>query len=334
MKNRKKNREAFEAHSYWQSYSDMMAALLLIFVLIIAITLAIYKQKTTDLDLARGELEQTQSTLDIAQAELDAAKAELDAARVELDGAQADLDAAREDLEGYRIAIEHSNTELQKSLAELQKAYDEAALTQEELNNAYLEIENAQNELTSTKQELENIVGIRTDIIGALQSAFNNSSMSVDAQTGSITFSSDVLFNYNSATLTKESKESLKELIPKYLDVLMQKQYREYIAEIIIEGHTDTDGSYESNMNLSYNRARAVALFCLDEDNGLDDQEIAQLQELLTVNGKSYSQPIYVTDALGNQSEVVDMAASRRVEIKFRLKEDEMIEKISEVLKQ
>ena len=36
----------------------MMAALLLIFVLIIAITLAIYKQKTTDLDQARADLAQ------------------------------------------------------------------------------------------------------------------------------------------------------------------------------------------------------------------------------------------------------------------------------------
>ena len=52
------------------------------------------------------------------------------------------------------------------------------------------------------------------------------------------------------------------------------------------------------------------------------------------MNGKSFSQPIYVTDALGNQSEVVDMEASRRVEIKFRLKEDEMIEKIAEILGQ
>ena len=56
-------------------------------------------------------------------------------------------------------------------------AYDQAALTQEELNNAYLEIENARQELTTTKQELQDIVGIRTDIIGALQSAFSNSSM-------------------------------------------------------------------------------------------------------------------------------------------------------------
>jgi len=335
MRNRTKNREAFKSqHSYWQSYSDMMAALLLIFILMIAITLAIYKQKTTDLDKARGELAQTQSTLDIAQQELNSAMADLDLARAELDESQKELDAAREDLEGYRIAIELSNEELQKSLAELQKAYDEAALTQEELNKAYLEIENGQKELASTKQELENIVGVRTDIIGALQSAFNNSSMSVDAQTGSITFSSDVLFGYNSATLTETSRATLKDLIPRYLDVLMQEQYSEYIAEIIIEGHTDTVGSYESNMTLSYNRAWAVAQFCLNKNNGLDVQEIAQLKELLTVNGKSYSQPIYVTDALGNQSEVVNMEASRRVEIKFRLKEDEMIEKISDVLKQ
>ena len=50
MKNNRKNREAFAEHSFWQSYSDMMAALLLIFILIIAITLAIYKQKTSDLE--------------------------------------------------------------------------------------------------------------------------------------------------------------------------------------------------------------------------------------------------------------------------------------------
>jgi len=46
------------------------------------------------------------------------------------------------------------------------------------------------------------------------------------------------------------------------------------------------------------------------------------------VNGRSFSEPIYKN---GNAGEV-DMAASRRVEIKFRLKEDEMIEKISEII--
>ena len=212
MKNRRRNREAFAEHSYWQSYSDMMAALLLIFILLIAITLAIYRQKTSDLDQTR----------------------------LALNAAQSELDATIEDLELSKAELEKSNGELASSLAELQQAYAQAALTQEELNNAYLEIENARQELTTTKQELQDIVGIRTDIIGALQTAFSNSTMKVDAQTGSITFSSDVLFRYNSASLTAESRETLKNIIPMYLDVLLQDQFRGYIAEIIIEGHTDT----------------------------------------------------------------------------------------------
>ncbi len=269
MKNRRRNRKVYAEHSYWQSYSDMMAALLLIFILLIAITLAIYRQKTSDLDRTRLELSTAQSRLDETIADLEFSKAEL----------------------------EKSNEELALSLAELQQAYEQAALTQEELNNAYLEIENARQELTTTKQELQDIVGIRTDIIGALQSAFSNSTMKVDAQTGSITFSSDVLFRYNSALLTSESKETLENIIPRYLGVLLQEQFRDYIAEIIIEGHTDTDGSYQSNMELSYERANAVADFCLDKNNGLSETEITQLQKLLTVNGKSWSNPVYQKDS-------------------------------------
>ncbi len=320
MKNRRKNREAYAEHSYWQSYSDMMAALLLIFILIIAITLAVYKRKTTD-------LEQSQHNLGLAQQELEEAQ-------LELQNAQQELENAKLDLENSRVEIEKSNQELASSLAQLQQAYAAAALTQDELNKAYLEIENARNELTSTQQELENIVGIRTDIIGALQTAFNNSEMSVDTQTGSITFSSDVLFRYNSSTLLTQSQQTLKEVIPTYLDVLLQDRFRGYIAEIIIEGHTDTDGGYMGNMELSYQRAYSVAKFCMDSKNGLTEEKIEQLTNLLTVNGRSCSQPVYVKDAQGNNTSKVDMAASRRVEIKFRLKEDEMIEKIAEILKQ
>ena len=306
MKNRRRNSEAFAEHSYWQSYSDMMAALLLIFILMIAITLAIYRQKTNDLDKTR----------------------------LELSTAQSKLDETIEDLELSKAELEKSNEELASSLVELQQAYEQAALTQEELNNAYLEMENARQELTTTKQELQDIVGIRTDIIGALQSAFSNSTMKVDAQTGSITFSSDVLFRYNSSSLTADSRETLKNIIPMYLDVLLQDQFRDYIAEIIIEGHTDTDGGYQSNMELSYERANAVADFCLNKRNGLSETEIEQLQKLLTVNGKSWSNPVYQTDIFGNLTDEVDMPASRRVEIKFRLKEDEMIEKIAGILEQ
>ena len=294
MKNKRKAREAFREYSYWQSYSDMMAALLLIFVLMIAITLSIYRQKTNDLD-------QTQLKLNTAQA----------------------------DLEKYRLEIEKSNEELENSLTQLQEAYALSEMTQTELANAYAEIDKANAELAATRSELQDIVSIRTDIIGELQNAFNSSNMQVDAQTGSITFSSDVLFRYNSASLTADSKQTLKAIIPLYLEVLLQDAYRPYIAEIIIEGHTDTDGTYKSNMNLSYNRANAVANFCQDPKNGLSEEKIEQLRQLLTVNGRSFSNPVYYEN-----STEINMAGSRRVEIKFRLREDEMIEKIADILKE
>lgn len=306
MRNKRRNREAFSEHSYWQSYSDMMAALLLFFVLIIAITMAVYRQKTADLEKTEAELNTAKSQLELT------------------------LD----DLESSKLELEKSNEELTLSLAQLQEAYAKEALTQEELNKAYLEIQSAQAELAMTKSELQDIVGIRTDIIKALQATFDESSMTVDSQTGSITFSSDVLFRYNSATLTVQSQKTLKEAIPMYLSVLLQDQYRDYIAEIIIEGHTDTVGDYQSNMELSYNRANSVAKFCLNDKNGLNESQIEQLQGLLTVNGRSYSDPVYEKDARNIATSEIDMAASRRVEIKFRLKEDEMIEKIAEIIAQ
>lgn len=292
MRNNRKERNAFHSPSYWQSYSDMMAALLLIFILIIAITLAIYKQKQTDLEVTKQQLSST----------------------------QADLAMSEEELKNYMAQLDDANTKVSMTQEELQAAYNAIAAKQEE-------VDATQEELRATKSQLQDIVGVRTDIIRALQESLDGSSMTVDAQNGSITFSSDVLFRYNSAVLTENSKNTLREVIPTYLSVLLQADYRPYIAEIIVEGHTDTEGGYASNMELSFARANAVATFCQNSKNGLTDDQITALQNVLTVNGRSYSSPVYK-----ESTSEVDMAASRRVEIKFRLKEDEMIEKINEVL--
>ena len=292
MRNNRKERNAFHSPSYWQSYSDMMAALLLIFILIIAITLAIYKQKQTDLEVTQQQLSST----------------------------QADLAMSEEELKNYMAQLDDANTKVSMTQEELQAAYNAIAAKQKE-------VDATQEELRATKSQLQDIVGVRTDIIRALQESLDGSSMTVDAQNGSITFSSDVLFRYNSAVLTESSKNTLREVIPTYLSVLLQDDYRPYIAEIIVEGHTDTEGGYASNMELSFARANAVATFCQNSKNGLKDDQITALQNVLTVNGRSYSNPVYKEG-----TSEVDMAASRRVEIKFRLKEDEMIEKINEVL--
>lgn len=322
MNSKSRQRFADGEHSFWQSYSDMMAALMLIFILIIAITLSIYKQKTTDLELTKIQLNSATQDLETYRAEIEEQNLEL--AR-SLDIIQEAYDQARKTEQQLQAA--YSKAQLTEN--ELANAYFEIAQAKSDLAAAYEEIDSTQSELTATKKELADIVGIRTDIIGELQSKFANSTMTVDPQTGSIAFSSDVLFAYGSSNLSNSSKDSLKKVIPTYLDVLLQDQFKDYIAEIIIEGHTDTSGSYESNLELSSKRAYAVADFCLDEKNGLSKDKIDFLKSVLTVNGRSYSNPIYSKI----NSNKIDMNASRRVEIKFRLKEDEMIDKITEILK-
>ena len=50
------------------------------------------------------------------------------------------------------------------------------------------------------------------------------------------------------------------------------------------------------------------------------------LESILTANGRSESDPVYAADG------TVDMEASRRVVFKFRMKDSEMIEQMSEIL--
>ena len=107
----------------------------------------------------------------------------------------------------------------------------------------------------------------------------------------------------------------------------MSADYQDYIGEIIIEGHTDTSGSYLSNLKLSQDRALAVATYCLGgEMPGISEAEKNLLQGILTANGRSYSDPVYYPNG------AVNMEASRRVVFKFRMKDAEMIDQMSAIL--
>jgi chemotaxis protein MotB len=78
---------------------------------------------------------------------------------------------------------------------------------------------------------------------------------------------------------------------------------------------------------LSQKRAFSVSKYCLENPNLLSSTEnFTYLQSILTTNGKSMSNLIYDDD--GN----VDSESSRRVEFKFRLKDDEMITELKSIL--
>ena len=140
---------------------------------------------------------------------------------------------------------------------------------------------------------------------------------------------SSVLFDYNESLLTEEGTRILAQVLPVYCRVLLSQEYEPYLAEIIIDGYTDTTGDYITNLKLSQERAFAVAEYLVNSRYSfLNEAESDLLTEKLTANGRSMSNPIL--DENGN----VNMDASRRVEIKFRLKDEEMISSLQQMIEE
>src|SRR5690606_13684534 len=102
-----------------------------------------------------------------------------------------------------------------------------------------------------------------------------------------------VLFPTGKSDITPHFQTILMDFLPKYLSVVLQEKYKDKIAEIRIEGHTDTkpigltSDPYIDNMKLSQDRGRNVLAFLRSQNYfiNLQPTEKERLQYWLTANG-------------------------------------------------
>ena len=309
---RRKKKSENNGFNVWRSYSDMMAGVLLLFVLIMCVTLfqaqKSYNESLQERDekIALQE-EYTQELLDKQNA----------------------LDKKDETLQNQDAQLKTQDEKLAEQ--EQQLAALAAKLKEQEstLNAQQSALDEKTAQLKDQQAQIDQIIGVKADVIEALKNEFskNNINVDIDAQTGALTLEASVMFDYDQAELTDAGKQALEQILPIYCKVLLQDDYMKYLAEIIIDGYTDTDGDYSYNLQLSQQRSLAVAQYLLDiQGNFLDATQSQNLEKYLTVNGHSMANP--VLDANGN----VDKDASRRVEVKFRLKDEEMIDELNQLL--
>lgn len=184
-----------------------------------------------------------------------------------------------------------------------------------------------QASLSEKEQQIQELTSTRVKIIEMLQEEFEkeNIDINIDPKTGTIKLNESILFDTSKSELKKEGKEFAKRFIPIYVKILLgNEEVRSQLSQIIIEGHTDDVGSYMSNLKLSQDRTLSVAKFLLDDE--FDYKYKKDLQEYITLNGRSYSDPIL------DKNGKINRDASRRVEIKFRLKEEEILLEIQNKL--
>ena len=323
---RKKRKSEDGGFNVWRSYSDMMAGVLLLFVLIMCVTL-FQAQKSYNESIEERDEKialQEEYTLEILaqQNELNEKEGQLKDQNEQLKTQDEKLKDQETLLSELAAKLKDQETLLSELAAKLKD--QEATLSTQKAD-----LDEKTALLKEQQAQIDQIIGVKADVIEALRQEFakNNINVDIDTQTGALTLEASVLFDYDEAELTEEGKQALEQVLPIYCKVLLQENYRNYLAEIIIDGYTDTDGDYSYNLYLSQQRSLAVAQYLLDiQGNFLNADQSQQLQDYLTVNGHSMANP--VLDADGN----VDKDASRRVEVKFRLKDDEMIEELNKVM--
>ena len=132
----------------------------------------------------------------------------------------------------------------------------------------------------------------------------------------------DILsFAFKSHEIREKGKVFLQQFIPRLSDIVCSEEAEKIVDSLIIEGHTDSSGTDDSNTELSARRATAVLIEShgiIAERETADDSDHGRLERcflrLSQATGRGEQELIKKID--GKEDE----KASRRVVIKVRVK--------------
>jgi|GEM_PF-2364235 len=178
-------------------------------------------------------------------------------------------------------------------------------------------------------EKLQYFLKLREKIAEDLKSNFIKEGIDVqiDPQTGILTIKETLLFDKDKADLKPEGADLLRKIIPVYSKTLFGRdEFKEWIKGIIIEGHASKEKEvrYLMDMKLSQDRAFAVLSFVFGPDfNDFPDLEL--LRELTTAQGRGFMSSL---PPLPEETPDQLRKRNRRVEIKYLLDSDRMLEEV------
>ncbi len=167
-----------------------------------------------------------------------------------------------------------------------------------------------------TQSDLEKIEETKIDLLTDLAVAFLDAGLnvSINQLTGEIALDNTLLFAVNEYEISEEGKTFLNQFLQVYCGVVFDEKYADFISRIVVEGHTDTSGEYDYNLELSQKRADAVLTHVLSGETGIEETHVQALTQMLSAKGYSYNNPVY------DENGQVDMDTSRRVAFRFIVK--------------
>lgn len=103
-------------------------------------------------------------------------------------------------------------------------------------------------------------------------------------------------FQFDKATIPSRGTEFLKVFVPRFSKIIYSEDFRNDIGSVVVEGHTDSQGSDQYNLKLSQERALEVVKQCLNILSSEEDLTLYFLR-VLSATGRGKRDPYYEDDA-------------------------------------
>ncbi len=340
---------------FWPSYADMMSAVALILFFLMLLSYVQNLITGNDLRNTQDVLEETRETLSVtihqvedAQEELGRITLDLGEARDTLASQQEEIRRQETELSGQaallgeqeallgeqesllaerEALIQQQETRLSAAATRLEsqekQLFSQASLIKEQ--EAYLAA--AQSELKNMRSEMQSIAVLRLSILEQIRDnmakTMGDASKVRIGDNGSIILNEGVFFDTGSSKIKQEAVPALNQLIKVFEAFLSDEENAKYVDSIVISGHTDSDGSDESNLVLSTDRANAVLNYLL-YSNGSD---LKQYSGYFCAAGYGETRPVADNGTPAGRSQ------NRRIEISIILKDDTIMDIVEDYLK-
>lgn len=164
-------------------------------------------------------------------------------------------------------------------------------------------------------EKVEEAIAKRTALIDDLAAAFAAAGIETgfDRESGKLVIDSGLLYGYNEDSISDEGKAFLNNFLGVYAAVIVKEDYTGFVSSVNIEGHSDSVGELEYNLDLSLRRAESVRAFCESEECTMETGVKQKFTGLIKTEGLADKELVYNADGTPND------AASRRVTITFKI---------------
>lgn len=323
----------------WSSIVDLMSAFALVLFLAVMFFIINYsraakqlKERRMELKIKSQKLERKQRALVISTQQLKRSRKDIRALQIIL----AKLAEQRKKLKDETLLLTKQKDTIQQDRDKLstmiKKQQDLLSRQQDETKKQERYAAQAQASRQRCEQQLKTLVTKQKQVISSISTFFSSrgkmSGIGFDPQSGKIRLGGDVLFKQGSPTLSEGGKKQLRVVLEVLHRVLYDSKALPVINGIMIEGHTNPQGSEQKNWTLSSKRALAALSYLLSQVRVKYPNKYKTFARLFHAGAFGPFRPVRK-----NKRGPIDLRLSRRIEIKVVFKSQKQIQKLVKELK-